>query len=44
LLGFIAEHEYLFSAKEYLSVLKVNVPGREMPMDAERRISQILGH
>ncbi|CAL5011759.1 unnamed protein product [Urochloa decumbens] len=44
LLGFIAEHEYLFSAKEYLSVLKVNVPGREIPMDAERRISQILGH
>lgn len=43
LLGFIAEQEYLFSAKEYLSVLKVNVPGREMPMDAERRISQILG-
>lgn len=44
LLGFIAEHEYLFSAKEYLSVLKVNVPGREIPMDAERRISQIVGH
>ncbi|ONM60852.1 Exocyst complex component SEC8 [Zea mays] len=44
LLGFIAEHEYLFSAKEYLSVLKVNVPGREIPADAERRISQILGH
>ncbi|XP_062195955.1 exocyst complex component SEC8-like isoform X3 [Phragmites australis] len=44
LLGFIAEHEYLFSAKEYLSVLKVNVPGREIPVDAERRISQILGH
>ncbi|TVU06661.1 hypothetical protein EJB05_49885 [Eragrostis curvula] len=44
LLGFITEHEYLFSAKEYLSVLKVNVPGREIPMDAERRISQILGH
>ncbi|KAG2583141.1 hypothetical protein PVAP13_6KG215706 [Panicum virgatum] len=44
LLGFIAEHEYLFSAKEYFSVLKVNVPGREIPMDAERRISQILGH
>ncbi|KAL5223116.1 hypothetical protein ABZP36_027829 [Zizania latifolia] len=44
LLEFIEEHEYLFSAKEYLSVLKVNVPGREMPMDAERRISQILSH
>ncbi|WVZ82361.1 hypothetical protein U9M48_029628 [Paspalum notatum var. saurae] len=44
LLGFIAEHEYLFSAKEYLSILKVNVPGREIPMDAERRISQIVGH
>ncbi|CAM0911352.1 unnamed protein product [Alopecurus aequalis] len=44
LLGFIGEQEYLFSAKEYLSVLKVNVPGRDIPMDAERRISQILGH
>ncbi|KAK3121490.1 hypothetical protein QOZ80_8BG0654430 [Eleusine coracana subsp. coracana] len=44
LLGFIAEHEYLFSAKEYLSILKINVPGRDIPMDAERRISQILGH
>ncbi|KAG8047011.1 hypothetical protein GUJ93_ZPchr0008g12671 [Zizania palustris] len=44
LLEFIEEHEYSFSAKEYLSVLKVNVPGREMPMDAERRISQILSH
>ncbi|XP_062191823.1 exocyst complex component SEC8-like isoform X2 [Phragmites australis] len=44
LLGFIAEHEYLFSAKEYLSLLKVNVPGRDIPLDAERRISQILGH
>jgi exocyst complex component 4 len=43
LLGFIGEQEYLFSAKEYLSVLKVNVPGRDIPMDAERRISQILG-
>ncbi|XP_020178218.3 exocyst complex component SEC8 [Aegilops tauschii subsp. strangulata] len=44
LLGFIAEQEYIFSAKEYLSILKVNVPGREIPMDAERRISQILSH
>jgi len=44
LLGFIGEQEYLFSPKEYLSVLKVNVPGREIPIDAERRISQILGH
>ncbi|KAF7095788.1 hypothetical protein CFC21_097874 [Triticum aestivum] len=44
LLGFIAEQEYFFSAKEYLSILKVNVPGREIPMDAERRISQILSH
>ncbi|VAI87418.1 unnamed protein product [Triticum turgidum subsp. durum] len=44
LLGFVAEQEYIFSAKEYLSILKVNVPGREIPMDAERRISQILSH
>lgn len=42
LLAFITEHEYLFSAKEYSSLLKVNVPGREIPADAEQRVSEIL--
>ncbi|XP_020090162.1 exocyst complex component SEC8 isoform X1 [Ananas comosus] len=44
LLAFITEHEYLFTTKEYSSLLKVNVPGREVPPDAEQRISEILGH
>ncbi|WOL03416.1 exocyst complex component SEC8 [Canna indica] len=42
LLAFIQEHEYLFTRTEYSSLLKVNVPGREIPIDAEKRISQIL--
>ncbi|OAY69353.1 Exocyst complex component SEC8 [Ananas comosus] len=44
LLAFITEHEYLFTTKEYSSLLKVNVPGREVPPDVEQRISEILGH
>ncbi|KAG1331762.1 exocyst complex component SEC8 [Cocos nucifera] len=42
LLAFITEHEYLFTAKEYSSLLKINVPGREIPADAEQRLSEIL--
>ncbi|XP_073010385.1 exocyst complex component SEC8 [Typha latifolia] len=41
LLAFITEHEYLFTDKEYSSLLKVNVPGRVIPTDAEQRISGI---
>lgn len=44
LLAFIAEHEYLFTAAEYSSLLKVKVPGREIPTDAEDRVSEILSH
>lgn len=44
LLAFIAEHEYLFTAAEYSSLLKVKVPGREIPTDAEERVSEILSH
>lgn len=44
LLAFIAEHEYLFTAAEYSSLLKVKVPGREIPTDAEERASEILSH
>ncbi|KAI3974789.1 hypothetical protein MKX01_028049 [Papaver californicum] len=44
LLAFIAEHEYLFTAAEYSSLLKVQVPGREIPADAEERVSEILSH
>nr|XP_010942478.1 exocyst complex component SEC8 isoform X2 [Elaeis guineensis] len=42
LLAFITEHEYLFTAKEYSSLLKISVPGREIPADAEQRLSEIL--
>ncbi|XP_011623573.1 exocyst complex component SEC8 [Amborella trichopoda] len=44
LLAFIAEHEYLFTASEYSSLLKVEVPGREIPDDAMERINEILVH
>ncbi|KAG9441780.1 hypothetical protein H6P81_017634 [Aristolochia fimbriata] len=44
LLAFITEHEYLFTTAEYSNLLKVNVPGREIPIDAEQRVSEILGH
>ncbi|XP_042035948.1 exocyst complex component SEC8-like [Salvia splendens] len=42
LLAFIQEHEDLFSAAEYLNLLKVFVPGREIPEDAQDRLAQIL--
>jgi exocyst complex component 4 len=42
LLAFIMEHEQLFSAAEYANLLKVQVPGREIPHDAQARVSEIL--
>lgn len=42
LLAFITEHEHLFTAAEYANLLKVQVPGREIPPDAQDRISDIL--
>ncbi|XP_020701000.1 exocyst complex component SEC8 isoform X2 [Dendrobium catenatum] len=44
LLAFITDHEYLFTPKEYSNLLKVKVPGREIPHDAQHRVSEILGH
>ncbi|KAF6140232.1 hypothetical protein GIB67_000280 [Kingdonia uniflora] len=44
LLAFITEHEYLFTASEYSSLLKVKVPGRDIPTDAQDRVSEILSH
>ncbi|KAL4621529.1 hypothetical protein ACB092_06G234900 [Castanea dentata] len=44
LLAFIMEHERLFTAAEYAYLLKVQVPGREIPADAQDRISEILSH
>ncbi|KAH9703954.1 exocyst complex component SEC8 [Citrus sinensis] len=42
LLAFVTEHENLFTTTEYASLLKVNVPGREIPSDALDRVSEIL--
>lgn len=44
LLAFITEHEHLFTAEEYANLLKVEVPGREIPIDALDRVSDILSH
>ncbi|XP_057531492.1 exocyst complex component SEC8 [Amaranthus tricolor] len=42
LLAFITEHEDLFTPEEYTNLLKVQVPGREIPSDALERVSEIL--
>ncbi|OMO59435.1 putative exocyst complex component 4-like isoform 1 protein [Corchorus olitorius] len=42
LLAFITEHGHLFTAAEYVNLLKVQVPGREIPPDAQDRVSEIL--
>ncbi|KAI3458935.1 hypothetical protein Pfo_015598 [Paulownia fortunei] len=44
LLAFISEHEHLFTAAEYAYLLKVQVPGREIPDDAQDRVAEILPH
>lgn len=44
LLAFITEHEHLFTAAEYNNLLKVQVPGREIPADAQDRVTEILSH
>ncbi|KAF7147874.1 hypothetical protein RHSIM_Rhsim03G0115800 [Rhododendron simsii] len=44
LLAFIIEHEHLFTAAEYSSLLKAQVPGRDIPVDAQDRVTQILSH
>ncbi|KAF3434014.1 hypothetical protein FNV43_RR25117 [Rhamnella rubrinervis] len=44
LLAFITEHQHLFTAEEYTDLLNVQVPGREIPADAQDRVSDILSH
>ncbi|CAH9080368.1 unnamed protein product [Cuscuta epithymum] len=41
LLAFISEHEHLFTSAEYSTLLKVRVPGREIPADADDRLAEI---
>lgn len=42
LLAFITEHEDLFTPEEYANLLKIEVPGRDIPPDAQDRVSEIL--
>lgn len=44
LLAFITEHQNIFTANEYASLLKVQVPGREIPADAEDRMLEVVSH
>lgn len=44
LLAFITDHEHLFTANEYSNLLRVKVSGREIPHDAQQRVSEILSH
>ncbi|XP_039042022.1 exocyst complex component SEC8-like [Hibiscus syriacus] len=44
LLSFITEHKHLFTVAEYANLLRVQVPGREIPPDAQDRVSEILSH
>ncbi|KAL2227613.1 UNVERIFIED_CONTAM: Exocyst complex component SEC8, partial [Sesamum indicum] len=42
LLAFISEHGHLFTAEEYTNLLEIQVPGREIPADAQNRVAEIL--
>ncbi|KAK8277045.1 hypothetical protein V6Z11_D10G239600 [Gossypium hirsutum] len=42
LLTFVTEHEHLFTPSEYINLLKVQIPGREVPLDAQDRMKEIL--
>ncbi|KAL2601500.1 hypothetical protein AAZV13_10G171900 [Glycine max] len=42
LVAFITEHIHLFTPVEYAKLLNVQVPGREIPPDAQDRLSEIL--
>ncbi|GMP68664.1 hypothetical protein CsSME_00028206 [Camellia sinensis var. sinensis] len=44
LLAFITEHEHFFTPGEYSNLLKVQVPGREIPADSQDRVTEILSH
>lgn len=42
LLAFITDHKHSFKAMEYINLLKVSVPGRDIPADAQARVNEIL--
>ncbi|KAG2723459.1 hypothetical protein I3760_02G171500 [Carya illinoinensis] len=44
LLAFIVEHEHVFTTAEYANLLKVQVPGRAIPADAQDRVSEIFSY
>ncbi|CAM8918344.1 unnamed protein product [Rhodiola kirilowii] len=39
LIAFITEHEHLYTGTEYTNLLKVQVPGRDIPPDGHDRVS-----
>jgi exocyst complex component 4 len=42
LVAFVTEHDALFSFPEYSSLLKVSVPGRDIPSNAVQRLGRVL--
>lgn len=42
LIAFVSEHYTVYSFSEYSSLLKVNVAGREVPVDGVQRIGKLL--
>ncbi|CAL0321290.1 unnamed protein product [Lupinus luteus] len=42
LLAFITEHMHLFTTAEYANLLRLQVPGREIPPDAQDLVSELL--
>ncbi|GAB2234409.1 hypothetical protein Drorol1_Dr00003661 [Drosera rotundifolia] len=44
LLAFITDHKNMFTAEEYGILLKVHVPGRDIPPDAQERMLDIISY
>ncbi|XP_039023523.1 exocyst complex component SEC8-like [Hibiscus syriacus] len=44
LLAFVTENGHLFTRAEYINLLKVQIPGREIPPDALDQMKEILPH
>lgn len=41
-IAYVSEHHTLYSFSEFSGLLRVNVPGREVPLDAVQRVGEIL--
>eukprot|EP00252_Welwitschia_mirabilis_P017692 TRINITY_DN3918_c0_g1_i1.p1 TRINITY_DN3918_c0_g1~~TRINITY_DN3918_c0_g1_i1.p1 ORF type:complete len:1073 (-),score=266.71 TRINITY_DN3918_c0_g1_i1:331-3549(-) len=42
LLAFVTEHNSLFTFSEYSTLLKANIPGRDIPVDGIQKIGEVL--